>query len=314
MARSLMLFVFACVFLAAAGALADVDVWIKTNVNDNGDVPSPDKFWKSPWLIVDNDNDWLPDKPVADQCNRIRVKVHNLGTVAALNVTVDFYWRDPGLAVWFPYPPDGLDPGYIGTPDPIDILLPDETKELEWPCWTPTVVGHYCIGAVASCDGQLGNLVLPPDFPNGTEHAKQDNNIAQRNVTILEAAIGEDNEFDFQVWNPLEQTETIFIQMDPLGIPRGWSAIVKYPTAITPIIGPGTGWIASLDTISPGGSITLKLVVTVPADAEEGETGTFELVETLGFTCTPIGGLTVVYKVPYTAVEDEDEDEDPDIP
>lgn len=135
------------------------------------------KFWASPELYIDNDEDGIADPPAEGLPNKLFARVRNVGGTDAANVDVEFLFADPALGLLFP-----------STGIPIDTanipLVPQGAAETAMVLWDipvpPATINHYCVGVIATNaqDGQ------------SSERAPEDNNVAQINIQELFAKAG----------------------------------------------------------------------------------------------------------------------------
>jgi parallel beta-helix repeat protein len=150
-----------------------VDVWVHDNSADVGRVPTYN-WWQSPDIWVRNQADGLTDvshqQPISGTQNYVYVEVQNRGSITATDTTVKVYWHEPSLGIacggW----------ALIGE-QPVVALGIDAKQVVSVP-WTPTRGGHTCLFAV---------LESAQDPVSDQCDVGWDNNIAQRNVEIVDA-------------------------------------------------------------------------------------------------------------------------------
>jgi len=159
------------------------DVWVSDGTADTGGEPSPtfpnpgvcNGWWCSRDIVVTNSgnpfaglNQTLPthQNPVNGQTNSAYALVRNLGPMAASNVNVEFYLTKASTwgAPWI----------FLGS-HPISTL-PVGQKYLASIEWNPPGTGHYCMQV---------RLKTPLDPITGNS-VKENNNIAQRNLNIVD--------------------------------------------------------------------------------------------------------------------------------
>ena len=198
------------------------DLVIRDNLADNGTVATPGAFWDSPdiWCRQDapaGDPGAIPasyatagphEAPIRGQSNWIYARVKNTGTTASLDAWVRLsitHW--PGLEFTYPTSfqpltgpgdplPSPMQPGtyFIGEAK-VTGLAPGANVivNVEWPSAlippedvvTPmgTVDWHPCLLAE----------ITPHDGPSPTgNHVWDDNNLAQKNISIIDADAGSD--------------------------------------------------------------------------------------------------------------------------
>jgi hypothetical protein len=213
------------------------DLWIKDSPGDNGEQYSGAPWWTSPDILVDvppyDDN---PDlNPVFDHPNRVWAVVHNRVNQRIEGVYVRYYWADPaaGLAPsnWH------LIPSTPGHPNPAGPINIDGNSSTAAPYveWTPTTApAHQCLLAIAyiNDDPQDSNNPDPLVYPF---EITWDNNIAQRNVHVMELNQGSNGECSIEVGVPFDgdRKDVGFIQAVLTYSPR--LPIVGYPKRIVPL-------------------------------------------------------------------------------
>jgi len=171
-----------------AGAPPTVDVYFEDG--RGGEYPFQANHWQN--MSIWNRN--VADGGLAHQnandgaTNYMYGKVKNRGTSAAANVTVRAYHSLPGAGLTWPTdfvemtPVGGLPIASVPANNALELMVgPFE--------WEPNlnVYGHDCVLMIASVAGDTSNV----DSFTGTETIQEwrlvpnDNNIAQRNVTVL---------------------------------------------------------------------------------------------------------------------------------
>ncbi|MFC1855907.1 hypothetical protein ACFL2A_05140 [Thermodesulfobacteriota bacterium] len=183
------------------------ELWIKDSPGDDGEQYSGAPWWTSPDILVDvPPYDGSPDiNPVFDHPNRVWALVRNRTNQSVDNVKVRYYWANPsaGLAPanW------NLIPGTIAHPNPTGPISINGNSSVsaDFVEWTPTAApAHQCLLAIAYIDDDPQNsenpdpLVYPFNIP-------WDNNIAQRNVHVVEAEAGGNSEFSISVGTPFNE-------------------------------------------------------------------------------------------------------------
>lgn len=135
------------------------------------------KFWASPELYIDNNEDGIVDPPAEGLPNKLFARVRNVGGTDASNVDVQFLYADPSLGLLFPSTGIPIDTANI----PLIEQSGAETAMVLWDIPVPpATIGHYCVGVIATNaqDGQ------------SSERAPEDNNVAQINIQELYAKAG----------------------------------------------------------------------------------------------------------------------------
>ncbi len=130
------------------------------------------RWWASPDIWIDNDDDGADDHPAEGITNHLWFRVHNDGPDPLANVQVDLYYADPAMGLHFP------STGTLIGSRVIPLVAPGGFEEnfidFVYPT-TPEFVDHYCIGAIATTLGDTQSSEFPPN----------DNNVAQVNHQVL---------------------------------------------------------------------------------------------------------------------------------
>jgi len=156
--------------------VAFYDAYIRDHATDDGSVCT-DGWWQSPDILVRNQDDGIRrcQDPLLGQTNYVYVKVRNIGNVAISDGYVDVYWHAPSPGIicgsWALINP---------TPIPVGTLGPWESKWVKTP-WAPPIEGHACLFARFSSSH---------DPVSAECDVACDNNIAQRNVDVVELGGG----------------------------------------------------------------------------------------------------------------------------
>ncbi|WP_123535857.1 hypothetical protein [Halosimplex salinum] len=138
------------------------------------------------WTVPGGDPQGTPGTPVVGEPCYVWARVHNEGTERAENAVVRFYWANP--AVGF----DRTTATQIGTS--FVTLDPGETSEvLCLTQWLPQFVneGHVCLLAEAFHE------TLDPLGPSASFDVPADKQVAQRNLTIVQALESMEYRFSF---------------------------------------------------------------------------------------------------------------------
>ena len=176
---------------------AGVDLWIKDDPSHTGADVFSGVFWNSPdlWIRNANDNGTTHQNPEFGQDNWFYARVRNRGTQTARAFVVTFNVK-PFAGTQFTYPADWIPfisaaVGYNLAPGASTIV------KAKWPkAFVPHVGVHACwLAAVHS--------PLDP-IPSG-KHVWEYNNLAQKNLAIVDAVPGDALALAFQVGNPLLQ-------------------------------------------------------------------------------------------------------------
>lgn len=212
--------------VTSAGAPPDVDVYI-----DDGRPGTYDflgNFWSSTdiWNRLAPDGGAAHQTPVTDQPNYMYVRVRNRGTQNASGVSVAGYHCVPGTGLVWPDDWQAMAPASLAgadvPPGGLTVVGPFE--------WTPTVVGHECLLAIAQATGDPANDATVTGAIPHSRFVPFDNNVGQRNVApvaggggaVALAASFADRRFLFS--NPLDRTirATLDVEMPAFLAERGW--------------------------------------------------------------------------------------------
>lgn len=190
----------------------DPDLFLQDASDDTGDVPYTGAFWLSPdvWVRNADDDGTTPQNPESGQDNWLYARVHNRGNATSRSFVVG--WK---IQVWagteFVFPGDWfpLTAVTIGFD-----LGPGETQIIKarWPKTDiPPVGSHGCLLA----------MVFDPDDPTATgAHIWEHNNLAQRNVTVVDLVADQWAELDFWLGSRF-LWETRLLELEIIR-PREW--------------------------------------------------------------------------------------------
>lgn len=181
---------------------AGVDLWIKDDPADTGANVFGGTFWNSPdlWIRNANDNGTTHQAPEFGQDNWFYARVRNRGTQTARAFVVTFNVK-PFAGTQFVYPGDWIPfisaaVGYNLAPGASTIV------KARWPkALVPPVGTHAC---------WLASAYTPVDpIPSG-KHVWEYNNLAQKNLAIVNAIPGDSLTFSFQVGSQFLQAAERF--------------------------------------------------------------------------------------------------------
>lgn len=207
---------------------AGVDLWIKDNPADAGLNTSTGAFWNSPdlWIRNANDNGTTHQTPEFGQDNWFYARVRNRGTQTARAFVVTFNVK-PWAGTQFVYPGDWVPfmsaaVGYNLAPGASAIV------KAKWPkALVPPVGTHAC---------WLASVYTPVDpIPSG-KHTWEYNNLAQKNLAIVDAVAGDALTFSFQVGSQFLQAAERFsleVQRGPKFTALPISIFAKDPKIFT---------------------------------------------------------------------------------
>lgn len=162
---------------------AQPDLYLRDAADDTGDTPYPGTFWKSPdiWVRHFDDEGTTHQNPEYGQDNWLYARVHNRGIATARSFVVGFK-----VNIWagtqFLYPGDW----FPLTAAAVGFDLPPFSSRVVKARWpksdVPPAGTHGCLLAVA---------YNPDDPPAPGVHVWEDNNLAQRNLTVVDLAPNE---------------------------------------------------------------------------------------------------------------------------
>jgi hypothetical protein len=200
------------------------DLWIADSPTDDGEQCSHQPWWTSPDIMVDvppYDGSGDPNPRFA-VTNRIRAHVRNRADTTAASVYVKYFWADPsaGLAPadWQPIASTPARPNPVG-PFSVPAHGSIDAPYVEWiPSAAPA---HQCLLAIAYVNDNPAD-VDNPDPLVYTFDVPWDNNIGQRNVTVIEANHGSKHQVKIRIKNPFPNLRkaVVDIRVDMTHAPR----------------------------------------------------------------------------------------------
>ncbi len=156
---------------------------------------------------------------VSGMDNLVHVAVHNRGTTAIANVSLSVYWADVSTATSWP-----TSFTQIGSTHLFSAMASGATETHTWTWYVDPSIGlghNFCLVAVADSpdDPMTGG-------PPGTTYiAPYDNNVGQKNVTIVVSHSGH-AKFDFTLMNNTRSLEAVDFEMEWVGRPWGDVALM----------------------------------------------------------------------------------------
>jgi hypothetical protein len=158
---------------------------------------------------------------VSGATNYVHVAVHNRGTTPIAAGTLKVYWGNVSTATAWP-----TDFNQIGTTDSFGALAAgaDHTNTWTWYVDPSIGLGHnFCLIAVA--DSPDDPMTGGP--PGVTYVAPYDNNIAQKNITIVESHGTGHGSFQFVLANNSSESQTVDLVAEWVG--RPWGDVLLLP-------------------------------------------------------------------------------------
>jgi carboxypeptidase T len=192
------------------------DVYIRDNPSDAGSVPSSAPFWDSPdiWVRNAEDKQTIHQNTLRGRNNFIYVRVTNRGSAEAQDVKVCVYCANYA-GTEFIYPNDWIprNPAGGGSLTGIGTYL---IGEIQIPSLAPgaaQVVGTKWIASLIPPETNWHPCLLveisPGDGPTATgNHVWENNNLGQKNITIVDSRPGQVVEFPFRVGSPTSLLKT----------------------------------------------------------------------------------------------------------
>lgn len=235
-----------------------VDVWISdgpTDVGNNSyDYDSTD-IWSSLSPTGTSHED-----PVSGLTNTVHVVVHNLGSSSVSNVDVALYWADTSTALAWP-----ADFTQIGTTYTIPSISTGGNVEHTWPWYVDPAFGlghHFCF--VATADSTADPMTGGP--PGVTYVAPYDNNIAQKNITIVPAHAGHAAQVWFFIENNMGEMIPFDLVIKRADFPEG-QLILSLPNDLMEVLLKRSDLLDGLEFVDREGQEMPGLLVTAKEEA-----------------------------------------------
>lgn len=218
--------------------LKDYDLYIKDNVEDMGFEPNTtiesDNFWSAPQVWVRNclDNIKEHQNPLGGKDNYIYVRVWNRGQKQSPESRVTAYWAKAGTNLQWPEAwtgvmtvdntPVGGHIAYLGVVPPLepggfsDVVIrwptpnPEDFSNITNPAIGGDNLWHFCL-LLMIADKNDG--LTYPKTSNIYEHVSYNNNLVQKNVTIVNVDSGSSYEGAVSIMNHLTHKEAYSLDM-----------------------------------------------------------------------------------------------------
>ena len=203
-----------CYAALSADRLPQADVYIRDNVQDDGTVPSEGTRWNSPDIWVRNapDGGEAHQNPVPGQPNYLYLRLHNRGAEAK-NVKAHVYTCLLSPSIW-PRNWQLLQTAHVPSVQPGAQVV---VGPLEW---QPEGTMLFCY---------LVRLESDEDPIQHDWSVMWDNNIAQKNLAVLDLAPGEHDYLRFVLHGIWRKISYVTLEIDRLSLPA--SAKVELRTA-----------------------------------------------------------------------------------
>ncbi len=183
-------------------------------------VTGTNQVWTTVDIWVDNNDDGVPDDPVANTNNHLYARIRNIGGQAVGNVEIKFYYADVGtigISGFDPNndgdPADGnfnyIDSYFVPVVGPAGSSQDTAVGVVNWNVPVPTT-DHWCVG--------IG--IVAPNPPNATEVVRA-NNRAFKNFFNIVVALSQARAFRFYVYpDPRRPREPFDLEFVRRGLPR----------------------------------------------------------------------------------------------
>ncbi len=261
---------------------AQADVYIRDHEQDQGQVPSAGIRCNSPdiWLRqqADGQEGHQPAQPGAP--TTLYVRAWNQGPGEARKVTATLYWAPASPSIW---PENWQEIGEVALPD-----IPAAGSTLASLAWTPPDAGPHCF---------LARLASPEDPVQHEWSVRDDNNIAQKNLIVLQARPGTKTEFRFRMHGLPNKVTMMDLNIDRSKFPRGRIELRLAPR--TGFRGSGRleedeAKLANLQ-VQATASEEVGVAITADAAAKAGDVG--EIIFTQHYGNLLVGRLVVQMRV-----------------
>ena len=243
--------------LVGIDPLDNIDTWIKENSTDIGDVPesppyySPDVWVRNTAPVLDNPAEvTIHQSPIRGQDNWVYVNVRNRGALDSLDIYVrisitrwantQYVYPDDFMPTGSPstYPPVTMAPGtYLIGEVHIDSIPAGgvETINTVWPAALVPPATVVVDGVLYSwADSCLLVEVSPHDGPTPTGNNTWDNNnLCQKNLTIVDPADNDDMAIAFVVGNRTNEARINNLRIDRKRLPAEVVLFIDYVDTAT---------------------------------------------------------------------------------
>ncbi|MFX0183063.1 MAG: S8 family serine peptidase [Candidatus Hodarchaeota archaeon] len=215
------------------------NAYIRDNIEDNGTEPVvANRLWASPDIIVraeevDDPQEMLgitvkhrhdlSDEVEDGQDNYVYLRVQNRGTVAG-SCTTTVYFTNPGM---LPNPASWQNIGQIDIQD----LEPGEFRVVGPLIWQDAKIptsGHFClINILDSPNDPAPDLTAIASSQDFTKMVRDSNNVAWKNITIVDIIPGGSSSFSFYMEGPLGTYHQADLQVDLTNFAPGAIVLVR---------------------------------------------------------------------------------------
>jgi len=226
-------------------------------------VTGTNAIWTTTDIWVDNNDDGIPDNPVANTDNHLYARIRNIGGQAVGNVEIKFYYADVGTIGI-----SGFDPNGDGDPDDgnffyidsyfVPVIGPSGSSQdtmvgvVNWNVPVP-ITDHWCVG--------IG--IVAPNPPNNAENNRS-NNAAFRNFFNITLTFNQVLVFPFFVYpHPQQPFEEFDFQVDRRGLPEQFKVEFGVDRRLA------RGWFQNAEGLKPYEKPRLKNLPGAHEDAEK---------------------------------------------
>lgn len=236
----------------------EVDGWISDGPNDVGN-NSYDYDSTDIWSSISPTGTTHED-PISGLINHVHVKVHNLGSATMNNVDIALYWADTSTALAWP-----ASFSQIGSTHTIPSIAAGGEAEYIWPWYVDPALGvghHFCFVATADAldDPMTGG---PPGY---AYVAPFDNNIAQKNITIVNTQSGQSAIVSFFIANNMRKKVPFDLVISKKDFPGG-ELLFVLPDELTKMLQKKKDLHEGIEFMTPQGTGMLSLHVTAKEKA-----------------------------------------------
>jgi hypothetical protein len=186
------------------------NVWMKDTWKDTGLEPDAgtagEEMWKSPYIWVRNAQDTnlihqhQHENPLVTSPNWVYVKMHNGGASAASG-NLELYWADASTSLTWPGGWTLLSSVPVTTGFPSHLA-----KIVEVPWSSVPGVGHYCLLARWN---SATDAMATPEGPDIDANVRANNNLAWRNLHIVELLAAMSTKVSIKIMNPDKENRSI---------------------------------------------------------------------------------------------------------
>lgn len=262
------------------------DVYIKDNTADTGVVPSTGAFWNSPdvWIRNANDGGLTHQNTIRGQDNFVYVRVRNRGLAEAKNVKVRAYIAN-FAGTQFSHPKDWVprNPAGGGTITGPGTYLIGETTIPVLAAGASQVVNMRWLASLISPALNWHPCILVEAAPNdgpfiSGSNVWHNNNLAQKNITIVNAHRGEMVELPFVMGSKYSLEPSTNLAVKKVKAPAAIGVYID-SKEITDSVRPNLPVVTSSNVVvasqPTGFALTLveptTIAVNLPGSLREGE-------------------------------------------